>query len=46
MKCLSSSLRVASDDENIDGEGDVLTCLSTFLSPLERVGSGCAKTVD
>ncbi len=46
MKCLSSSLREASDDENIDGDGNVLTCLSTFLAPLETVGSVCVKTVD
>ncbi len=39
MKRLSSSLREASDDENIDGEGGELACLWTFLAPLERVGS-------
>ncbi len=46
MKCPLSSLREASDDENIDGEGSVLTCLSKCLASLERVGSVCAKTVD
>ncbi len=46
MKCLSSLLRKASDDENIDGEGNVLTFVWTFLASLETVESVCAKTVD